>query len=63
LEELMKDRTSVIIAHRLSTIRQADQIIVLDKGSIVERGTHDELVRNDKGLYKHLSSLQFENRP
>lgn len=61
LEELMKDRTSVIIAHRLSTIRQADQIIVLDKGSIVERGTHDELVSNENGLYKHLSSLQFDN--
>jgi ABC transporter fused permease/ATP-binding protein len=60
LEVLMKDRTSIIIAHRLSTIREADQIIVLDKGKIIERGNHKELLLNEDGLYKHLSSLQFE---
>ena len=60
LEILMKDRTSIIIAHRLSTIRDADKIIVLDHGKIVESGTHTELVQLENGLYKHLSALQFE---
>ncbi|MBW4891515.1 ATP-binding cassette domain-containing protein [Mucilaginibacter sp. HMF5004] len=59
LEVLMKNRTSIIIAHRLSTIREADQIIVLEKGEIIERGNHDELVKNEGGLYKYLSSLQY----
>jgi len=60
LEELMKGRTSIIIAHRLSTIREADKIIVLEKGQIIESGTHQELISSDQGLYKYLSSLQFE---
>jgi ABC transporter fused permease/ATP-binding protein len=60
LEELMKNRTSIIIAHRLSTIREADKIIVLEKGEIIESGNHDELLQNEGGLYKYLSSLQFE---
>jgi ABC transporter fused permease/ATP-binding protein len=60
LEELMKNRTSIIIAHRLSTIREADKIIVLEKGKIIESGNHQELISNEQGLYRYLSSLQFE---
>lgn len=60
LETLMKGRTSIIIAHRLSTIREADKIIVLDKGQIAEVGTHTQLIQKEEGIYKHLSSLQFE---
>jgi ABC-type multidrug transport system fused ATPase/permease subunit len=59
LEKLMKGRTSIVIAHRLSTIRQADIILVLDNGRIVEKGTHDELLKVDDGLYRNLSELQF----
>jgi ABC transporter fused permease/ATP-binding protein len=60
LEELMKNRTSIIIAHRLSTIREADKIIVLEKGKVIESGNHEELLGNEKGLYRYLSQLQFE---
>jgi ABC-type multidrug transport system fused ATPase/permease subunit len=60
LEELMKNRTSIIIAHRLSTIREADKIIVLKKGEIIESGSHGELMNNEQGLYRYLSGLQFE---
>jgi len=59
LEKLMKDRTSIVIAHRLSTIRKADQILVLDQGKIVEKGTHTELLAVESGLYRNLSELQF----
>ena len=61
LEILMEGRTSIIIAHRLSTIRSADQILVLDKGKIAEKGTHQELIALDNGIYKNLSNLQFSN--
>jgi len=61
LEVLMKGRTSIIIAHRLSTIREADKIIVLEKGNIVESGNHQQLIANEQGLYRYLSQLQFEN--
>lgn len=61
LEELMKGRTSIIIAHRLSTIREADKIIVLDKGRVQESGRHEELMLND-GLYRYLTGLQLEAR-
>jgi ABC transporter fused permease/ATP-binding protein len=60
LEELMKGRTSIIIAHRLSTIREADKIIVLEKGNIIESGSHAELIGNEQGLYRYLSGLQFD---
>lgn len=59
LDKLMEGRTSIVIAHRLSTIRGADQILDLEKGVLKERGTHDELVALDEGIYKHLSQLQF----
>ena len=58
LENLMKNRTSLVIAHRLSTIRNSDQILVMDKGEIKERGTQDELLALD-GLYAQLYHLQF----
>lgn len=61
LEVLMEGRTSIIIAHRLSTIRNADQILVLDKGRITEQGTHKELLAIENGLYKNLSNLQFSD--
>jgi ABC transporter fused permease/ATP-binding protein len=60
LEELMKDRTSIIIAHRLSTIREADKIIVLEKGEIIECGNHLELISNEQGLYRYLNQLQVD---
>lgn len=59
LENLMKDRTSVVIAHRLSTIRKADLILVLDKGRLVESGNHDELMALSRGIYKKLRKLQY----
>ena len=58
MNKLMRDRTSLIIAHRLSTIRDADQIIVMDQGSIVESGTHTELLAA-KGKYYDLYMTQF----
>ncbi|MBC9933359.1 ABC transporter ATP-binding protein [Chitinophaga qingshengii] len=61
LDKLMEGRTSIVIAHRLSTIRQADKIIVLDKGRIVEVGTHAELIEVDGGLYRMLSEMQFSH--
>ncbi|HRZ21814.1 MAG TPA: ATP-binding cassette domain-containing protein, partial [Bacteroidales bacterium] len=57
LLHLMKNRTSIIIAHRLSTIQSADEIVVMDKGQIVERGTHQELLLRN-GIYKKLHTLQ-----
>lgn len=60
LDKLMKGRTSLVIAHRLSTIRNADRILVLDKGRIIESGSHRELLEREGGLYRNLLELQME---
>ena len=57
-KEVLKNRTSIVIAHRLSTVREADQILVLDQGQIIERGKHEELLQR-KGLYNELYQRQF----
>ena len=59
IERLMKGRTSIVIAHRLSTVQNADKIIVLEKGNIIERGTHNELLKLN-GLYNKLYNMQFK---
>ncbi len=61
LDRLSKGRTTLVIAHRLSTIRQADQILVMDQGQIVEYGTHDSLLVED-GTYARLHAMQFRSR-
>ena len=60
MEDLMKGRTSFVIAHRLSTIRDADLILVMNEGDIVEQGTHEELLQKG-GFYEKLYNSQFEN--
>ena len=61
LDRLMQDRTTIIIAHRLATIRNVDTIYVLKDGGVAEKGTHDELVLIDEGIYANLVKLQFDN--
>ncbi|MCH3884418.1 ABC transporter ATP-binding protein [Tenacibaculum aquimarinum] len=61
-EEITKGRTSIVIAHRLATIKKADKIIVMDKGEIVEEGTHQELLAKPKGYYKNLFDKQFSTQ-
>lgn len=60
LANLMKNRTTLVIAHRLSTVQNADRILVLDRGRIVESGSHEELLRRG-GLYKRLHAMQFQD--
>ena len=61
LDNLMKNKTVFVIAHRLSTIKNADRIAVINDGSLVELGTHEELMSIDNGEYKHLYEMQFNN--
>ncbi len=62
LDDLSRDRTTLVIAHRLSTVQKADQIAVLDQGRVVEVGTHQELLQKG-GYYSRLYSMQFSDRP
>jgi subfamily B ATP-binding cassette protein MsbA len=62
LDRLMKGRTSIVIAHRLSTVINADQILVLQQGTVVESGRHEELLRQD-GVYRRLNEMQFARKP
>ncbi len=59
LDELCKNRTTIVVAHRLSTIKHADEIIVMDRDGIQERGTHAQLLENENGIYKELYEAQF----
>ena len=60
MDKLTEGRTSFIIAHRLSTIKNADLILVMNDGNIIEQGTHDELMKKKDGFYKKLYNSQFE---
>jgi len=58
LNNLMRGRTTLVIAHRLSTIKEADEIIVMQDGQIIERGSHDDLIEVEEGVYRRLTQLQ-----
>ena len=62
LDNLMRDKTVFVIAHRLSTIYNADKIIVIDDGNIVETGTHEELLNIPEGRYRNLYNMQFKKQ-
>ena len=59
LDEIMKNRTVVVIAHRLSTIKNAHQLLVIQNGNVIEKGTHDTLIKLDNGVYKNLVKRQL----
>ncbi|MDX8359915.1 ABC transporter ATP-binding protein [Cytobacillus sp. IB215316] len=61
LQEVMKDRTTIIIAHRISSLKHADEILVLEEGRIVERGLHNELLKNN-GMYKRIYDIQYKDQ-
>jgi ABC-type multidrug transport system fused ATPase/permease subunit len=61
LDKLMKGRTSIVIAHRLSTIKNADKIIVIENGNVIQTGSHEQLISEKEGLYNHLCKLQFQS--
>lgn len=61
LDELCVGRTTIVVAHRLSTIKNAEEIVVISHGVVKEKGTHDELIKNEDGIYASLYNLQFRN--
>ena len=61
LNEVMKDRTTIIIAHRISSVKHCDEILVLQRGEVAERGTHEELIK-ERGLYRSIYDIQFSDR-
>jgi ATP-binding cassette subfamily B protein len=61
LEQVMRGRTTFVIAHRLSTVKRADEVIVLDRGEIVDRGTHGELIRRP-GPYRRIYDVQMRDQ-
>ena len=60
LSKLIEGKTTIMIAHRLSTLRDADQLIVIERGRVAESGTHAELLEKEDGIYKKLYGLQME---
>jgi ABC-type multidrug transport system fused ATPase/permease subunit len=62
LKEVMDDRTTFIIAHRISSLKHADEILVLHEGEVIERGTHEELIRNESGSYRRIYDIQYKDK-
>ncbi|GGB59778.1 putative ABC transporter ATP-binding protein YknU [Fictibacillus barbaricus] len=62
LKEVMSDRTTFIIAHRISSLKHADEILVLHEGEVIERGTHEELIREESGSYRRIYDIQYQDK-